>query len=476
MAALGAVGVLALGLAACSPGTGGNGGATAPAGGDTAAPTTADPTGETEPTGETTPDTEPTGEDTQPTGSTTVTFRLWDDVAAPAYEESFDAFTAQNPDINVEVELVSWGDYWTRLPLDLQSGDMADIFWTNSSNFARFADAGNLINITEALGDDHDEWTQSVVDLYTRDGSLWGVPQLWDSIALFYNKDLTDAAGVDPTNLKFLPATERGPDADTLIDAAQALTLDAEGRTPADEGFDPNTREQYGFNAQLDLQAIYLDFLAQTGATFQDEDNNFAFNSPEGVLAFQYIYDLINTWHVAPSAAETNTNGDFSRELFLQGKMGLFQSGPYSLKMIADNADFEWGIAPMVEGPEGRISVVHGVAAVGNANSENMDATLRVLEWLGSAEGQNAIATQGVSFPGAVEAQQGFVDYWAAEGVDVQPFIDAAEGTTQMAPVGPEVNAGLNEYTPYLQDMLLGNISVEDAVNQAVEEGNAAMN
>nr|NLD41781.1 sugar ABC transporter substrate-binding protein [Actinomycetales bacterium] len=455
VAALSAVAVLALGLAACSPSTGGDG-ETTPAGGST----------------ETGGTTETSTDDTEATGSTTVTFRLWDDVAAPAYEESFDAFTAQNPDIVVNVELVPWGDYWTRLPLDLQSGDMADIFWTNSSNFAKFADSGNLLDITEALGDGHDEWTQSVVDLYTRDGSLWGVPQLWDSIALYYNAELTEAAGVDPANLRW---DAENPDADTLLPAATALTLDADGNTPADEGFNPDNREQFGFNAQLDLQAIYIDFLAQAGATFQDDEGMFAFDTPEGELAFQYLHDLINEHYVAPSAADTNTNGDITRDLFLQGKLGLFQSGPYNLKTIADNATFEWGIAPMVEGPEGRISVVHGVAAVGNANSENMDATVRVLEWLGSVDGQTAIASQGVSFPGAVGAQQAFVDYWAAEGVDVQLFVDAAEGQTTPAPVGPEVNAGANEITPILQDMLLGNIPVGEALAQAVEAGNAAM-
>lgn len=445
--------VTALLLAACSPSS-------------TSDPTTAAATGGATESGA-------SQEDTQDTGQTTVTFRLWDDVAAPAYEESFDAFMAQNPNIVVNVEVVPWSDYWDRLPLDLQSGDMADIFWTNSSNFAKFADNGNLINITDALGSRHDEWTQSVVDLYTRDGSLWGVPQLWDSIGLYYNKDLTDAAGVDPANLEWVPNS--GGQMDSLVTAATALTTDAAGLHPGEEGFDPNTRQSYGFNAQLDLQAIYLDFLAQAGGTFQDADNMFAFASPEGEAAFQYIYDMINTWYVAPSAADTNTNGDATRDLFLQGKLGLFQSGPYNLKTIADNATFNWGIAPMVAGPEGRVSVVHGVAAVGNADTEHMEATVAVLEWLGSVEGQTALASQGVAFPGAVGAQQAFVEYWSDQGVDVSVFVDAAEGSTTPAPVGVEVNAGLNEYTPILQDMLLGSIPVPEALQQAQDAGNSAM-
>ncbi|NCD18976.1 MAG: sugar ABC transporter substrate-binding protein [Actinobacteria bacterium] len=411
-------------------------------------------------------------EETEATGSTTVKFRLWDEVAAPAYEESFDAFMAQNPGIKVEVEVVPWGDYWERLPLDLQSGDMADVFWTNTSNFGRYADNGNLLNIDEVIGEDHDEWTESVVTLYQRDGALWGVPQLWDSIALFYNAEMVEAAELDPADLTWVPG---GGEGDTLLPAARALTTDSAGLHPEEEGFNPDDRVTFGFNAQADLQAIYLDFLGSAGARFQDDDGQFAFASPEGEAAFQYLVDMVNTWYVAPSAADTNTNGDITRDLFLQGKLGLFQSGPYHLRTIADNAEFEWGLAPMVAGPEGRVSVVHGVAAVGNAETENLDATVAVLRWLGSADGQAALAGRGIAFPGAVEAQDAFVDYWANLGVDVQVFIDAANGQTIPAPVGPLVGAGANEITPILQEMFLGNIPVSEALVRAQEAGNEAM-
>ena len=440
-AAAAAIAAAALVLAACSPGSGDAGSAA-------------------------------TSEETEATGTTTVTFRLWDDVAAPAYEESFDAFMAQNPDITVQVELVPWGDYWERLPLDLQSGDMADIFWTNTSNFGRYADNGNLINIDEVIGEDHDEWTESVVSLYERDGALWGVPQLWDSIALYYNADLVDAAAVDPTDLTWVPG---GGEGDTLLPAARALTADSAGLHPEEEGFNPDDRVTFGFNAQADLQAIYLDFLGSAGAEFQDDDGQFAFASPEGEAAFQYLVDMVNTWHVAPSAADTNTNGDITRDLFLQGRLGLFQSGPYNLKTIAENAEFTWGLAPMVAGPEGRVSVVHGVAAVGNADTENMDATVTVLKWLGSADGQAALAGRGIAFPGAVAAQDAFVNYWAERGVGVQVFIDAANGQTIAAPVGPLVGAGANQITPILQEMFLGNIPVAEALEQAQAAGNEAM-
>lgn len=399
----------------------------------------------------------------------TVTFRLWDDVAAPAYEASFKEFTAQHPNIDVKVEVVPWADYWTQLPLDVASGEMADIYWVNSSNFALYADNGNLMNITKEIGSDHDEWQQSVVDLYTRNDALWGIPQIWDSIGLFYNKDLVDAAGVDVTKLKW------GGEDDTLLPALQKLTKDANGAAADSADFDANNIKTYGMNAQADLQAIYLPFLAQAGGQFQKEDGSFDFASEQGVQAFTYLTDLINKYHVAPSAAETNTNGDLSREMFIRGDMALFQSGPYSLKTIAENTDINWGLTNLIAGPEGAISTSHGVVAVGNEQTRNREATIEVLKWLGSAEGQAPLGQMGVSFPGAVAAQDYFVNYWAEQGVDVSVFIDSASGKTTLSPFGPDVNAGSEAFTPRLLDVFLGSVPVEQGLKEAQDTGNAAM-
>ncbi|HJG92456.1 MAG TPA: extracellular solute-binding protein, partial [Brachybacterium massiliense] len=295
----------------------------------------------------------------------TLTFRLWDQNAVPAYEESFQAFTAESG-WNVNIDVVPWGDYWTRLPLDVASGDAADVYWMNSANYVQFKDSEALLDINEIIPDGASQWEQSVVDLYTRDGGLWGVPQIWDSIAVFYNKGLVEEAGVDPEDLVFDPSAET----DSLRDAARALTLDGAGLHPGESGFDVDSREQFGFNSQADRQAIIGPMLASNGATWQ-EDDQYTFASPEGIEAFQYMADLINVENVAPSAADTNENGDFSRDLFTQGKLGLFQSGPYNLLAISEGVadSFEWALAGPVEGPAGAKSLVHGVVAVGNAQA-----------------------------------------------------------------------------------------------------------
>src|SRR5699024_8380260 len=154
----------------------------------------------------------------------TLTFRLWDENAVAAYEEAYQAFTAQSG-WNVSIVVVPWGDHWTRLLLDIASGDAADVYWVNSANYIQLKDSDALLDINEIVPDGASQWEKSVVDLYTRDGGLWGVPQIWDSIALFYNKALVEEAGVDPSALAFDPAAE----SDSLREAGVALTVDGNG-------------------------------------------------------------------------------------------------------------------------------------------------------------------------------------------------------------------------------------------------------
>mgnify|MGYP001081613543 CR=1 FL=1 len=402
----------------------------------------------------------------------TLTFRLWDENAVAAYEESFAAFTEQSG-WNVSIDVVPWADYWTRLPLDVASGDAADVYWMNSANYVLYKDSGDLLDINEVVPDGASQWEKAVVDLYSRDGGLWGVPQIWDSIAVFYNKALVEEAGVDPSALAFDPAA----DTDSLREAGRKLTVDGEGRHPGEDGFDVDSRAQFGFNSQADRQAIIGPMLASNGAQWQDEDK-YTFASPEGIEAFQYMADLINVENIAPSAADTNENGDFTRDLFTQGKLALFQSGPYNLLPVSDGVadSFEWALAAPVAGPDGAKSLVHGVVAVGNAKAddEQQAGIAELLTWLGSKDGQLPLAEQGVSFPGHVDAQDAYIEFWKGKGVDVSVFVEAAKNPAE-ADTGARANAGLTAAMPIFQEVFIGRLSAADGIPQAQEEGNAAM-
>ncbi len=404
--------------------------------------------------------------------TTTVTVRLWDEQVQKAYESSFREFESKNPGITVKTVLEPFATYFNKLRTDVSAGNADDIFWISSSYFSPYADSGSLLPIGADFDAAKAGWVPAAVSQYTRNGTLWGVPQLTDGgIGIYYNKDLVAKAGVSLADLQWNPTD---PAKDTFLKAAQKLTVDAAGKTADDPEFDVGNIVQYGYNASQDLQAIYYNFIGQNGGEFQNGED-FVFASPQSTQAFQYIIDLINKYHVSPGAANSNDNGDFMRDQFIQGKIAMFQSGTYNLANVAQGASFPWAVAPMPAGPAGAVSVVNNIIAAGNAKTGNKDATNKVLQWLGSAEGAKFIGAEGAADPAVLGAQDAYRNYWNAKGVDVSQFAKAAQGKTIQAPVGTNYGAAVNAWKPIFNEMFLGRTPGAEGLKQAQDAANKAV-
>ncbi|MFG1932243.1 ABC transporter substrate-binding protein [Mycobacterium sp. NPDC048908] len=407
------------------------------------------------------------GRSNEPAGRTVVTVRLWDEQVATAYRESFAAFAREHPDIEVRVNVVAYSSYFDTLRTDVAGGGADDIFWLSNAYFSGYADSGRLMAIDGSTG-----WDPSVVEQFTRNGTLWAVPQLTDAgIALYYNADLLNAAGVPLRELSGLHWSLDGDD--TLRPLLARLTFDADGRAAGTPGFDPTRIRQWGYNAANDLQGIYLNYIGSAGGVFSDGDR-FAFDNPQAAEAFEYLVRLINTDHVAPPASDTNGNGDFSRNQFLQGRMALFQSGTYNLAAVADQAPFRWGVAMMPAGPKGRVSVTNGIAAAGNSATRHPDAVRQVLAWMGSQRGNEFVGAKGAAIPAVLAAQPAYDKYWASRGVDVSPFFTVLNGPRIPAPGGAGFAAGFDALKPYFDEMFLGRNYVPTSLAAAQRAANTA--
>jgi len=408
------------------------------------------------------------GRTVDPRGTTVVTVRLWDQQVAAAYREGFAEFARQRPDIEVRVNLVPYATYFDTLRTDVAGGGADDVFWMSNSHFAEYADNGRLTPIAAQT-----DWEASVVDQFTRGGTLWGVPQLTDAgIALYYNVELLEAAGVRPEDLdrvRWDPDRRR----DTLRPLLARLTVDADGNRGGTAGFDHRRVRQWGYNAANDLQAINLNFVGSAGGVFAEGDR-FAFDNPPAAAAFSYLVSLIDDDHVAPPASDTNDNGDFSRNQFLAGRMAVFQSGTYNLAQIADQAPFRWGVAMLPAGPAGRVSVTNGIVAAGNPATDSPEAVRAVLNWLGSSQGSAYIGRRGAAIPAVLPAQRAYFEYWSARGVDVAPFFRVLDGPRIPAPGGVGFAAGYLAIKPYFDEMFLGRRPVAPTLAAAQRAANAA--
>ena len=130
-----------------------------------------------------------------------------------------DAFNASQDEIHVNASTVPWGQYWDKLVTGLPAGSAPDIFSINALNVRDYARNGYLLDITDLFESgrvDVEKFAPSAVETHTVDGTLWGIPKDYDSIAVFYNKDMFDAAGVE------YPADDWTWD--QFIETAKALT------------------------------------------------------------------------------------------------------------------------------------------------------------------------------------------------------------------------------------------------------------
>ncbi|WP_152189061.1 extracellular solute-binding protein [Georgenia satyanarayanai] len=411
---------------------------------------------------------EPAGDDvgTDATaGMSTLTFRLWDDAAAAAYRESFDAFNAVHRDIHVEVEVVPEADYSERAASDLADGTMADVFWTTSDNVAALAHTGEVLELRETLGEElGDDWEPAVTGLYTRDDGLWAVPQLWDSTVLFYNTALVEEAGVDPAALAWDPDAVREkmpaggvsapPRADTLREAVGALTRDEDGRAATENGFAADDVAQYGFNPDLTAPAVWLPYLAELGGVPETGDD-LSLTSPEARDTFRYLTELSA---VPPTATP-------ARDLFASGDLALFQATSAEMRHFAGTTGVDWGVAPVPSGPSGRVTVVDGVGAAANAATENPEATTEVLLWLASTDGQSALASHGVGVPAATGAQDLYLSSWSDRGVDATAAVDPEAVVT--AASGSRAREVLESVRPVLEPMFRGERPLAETLSAA---------
>lgn len=398
--------------------------------------------------------------------------RVWDDAAASAYETSLATFS-KDTGIAVHVEVMVWDDYWKQLPLDVAEESLPDVVWMNTANLAEAHASGQLLEVGEVVGDAASRWEEAATDLYRIDDALWGVPQIWDRSILVAHQELVEAAGGDASELGFEP----GAESDSLRDLVRKITVDGEGRHPGDDGFDAASRATFGFSAHPDRTAVLGPFIAGHGGTWQDEEGTCAFASEQGIAAVQYLADL-TTEHLAPDGAEAVADETLCQSLFVDGKLGLLQTGTYDLHTLADGIQeaFPWTIHPAVAGPEGSHPLVHAIAAVGitpDDDEERETAIGTLLSWLGSVEGQRPLAENRLGIPAHRDLHSVWQEEWTAAGVDLSAVAEAPEDVA-LPETGNRAAEGTGAALPIIAEVFTGTATAADALPKAQEAAQAA--
>lgn len=387
----------------------------------------------------------------------TISYGIWDSAQQAGIEQQIAAFKEVQPNITVEIQLTPWADYWTKLQTAVAGGEAFDVFWLNSANCPVYASAGALVPLDGIFeGEDGlnpDNYPAQILDLYTWNGNRYGSPREYDTIALFYNKDIFDAAG------------EAYPD-DTwdwekFREVAEKLTDEGNGI--------------YGVGLNLGGQENYTNFVLQNEGRYLNEALDACVVADDVVAGEALQWNTQFFLDGLTPGPEIQQSSGVSEMLFPGGVVAMLPGGSFRAKTYHDllESGMNLDVAPL---PKGKVrgTVIHGLGNVVWSGSKNIAAAVEFAKFLGGEDAARILGESGIGLP----AYKGMEDTWLSslEGINAQVFVDASEygvipqdpevGPAWQGTLGEEVQKGFAGETP-IDDLPQ---TIQDAVNATLQD------
>jgi multiple sugar transport system substrate-binding protein len=409
--------------------------------------------GDDEP-GEPTPTVEPIVAQ-EPTEPTTIRFSVFSSVAEASQMKKFkQQFEEEYPNITVEYEPVGSGRAREKLLTEIAGGNAPDAAFVDAGFVQDLASRGAAMNLDGYIAGSEVVATEDYVEGFRNTallgGSMYGLPWDGETTGLFYRTDLFEQAGIDAP-----PATWA-----EFEETAAALT------NPA--------KNQYGV-AMFASEAAYYwyPWLWQAGGDLLSPDGqDIAFDSPEGVEAAEFYVDLAKNYAPPDYLASDSWNG---RVTFASGKAAMYIAGSwFAGNTISEFPDIEgkWATAPLPEGDAGCATTLAGDSLIVLEGTQNADAAWLWIEFLSRPENMKTW-TIGSPTSTLLPPRQSILE--SPDLAEGKPFLQGFADDMGCAVVSnieqpkfPEVETLLNEK---LGEAMFGEISAEEAVMQAAEEG-----
>jgi len=374
-----------------------------------------------------------------------------------------DAYTAQNPHVTFEAEFTDWNGYWDRLATQAAAGNLPDIIQQDYAFITQYWARGLLANLTDQinLGNlDVSEVPESVLTLGRFEGDLFALCIGVNAVAIFYNIDVAEAAGVSWSER---PSYQEIMELSAIVYAATGVR----GDTPAGLG---------------SLQMMSRD----VGEWVYDVDadgNNIVGASEATVLRFfTQVYNTINSeWSLTVEQRQDNIGVGLEADHLPTGRSWLmFPGGSNQLAAVQTATEDRIGITfyPRIEGFTHesmylRPSQFFSIAAT----SQHQEEAARVISFYTNAE----IAQEKLMAERGVPVNPRMADFLRPQLDPVQQtiFEYIARVTEIGTPFDPPQPNGAAEANRLLDDLVeliqFGQITPQEAATRWIPEANAIL-
>ncbi|MFD7587181.1 extracellular solute-binding protein [Kitasatospora sp. NPDC059811] len=247
------------------------------------------------------------------------------------------AFTAANPGIKVDVQVMNWNDIDKQVKTMIQSGNVPDVLQTGG-----YADkvADDLLYKAEDVlsADTRADLIPSFADAGRVDGVQYGIPFVSSARALFYNKAVFQQAGI----------TQPPTTWDEVRKDAELIKAKAPGVTPYALPLGPE-----------EAQGESMIWELGNGGGPTAKDGTYAIDSQANVDTFRWLKaNLVDTGLTYANPATTDRKTAFAD--FAAGKAAMANGHPSLIQMSKDGK-VDYGVAP-VPGRTGPLASTLGVA------------------------------------------------------------------------------------------------------------------
>lgn len=384
---------------------------------------------------------------------TEISYMMWGSPEELAvWQTMVDEFEASHPDISVTVDVSDWDSYWNKLQTLFAGGTPPDVFAMDAPLYLDWQSRGVLLNLQpylDATPGFLDDFYPVTLEVYQQDDGYYGLPRDFQTIVLYYNKDMFDAAGMEyPTDDWTL---------DDLKAAAKELTLDKDG---------DGITDQWGFATDLwDMELFWSEAIWSYGGSILSDDHMQTLINEDGARdAWDFIAGMMVEDKSLPDPYQAE---QFGGDPFAAGVAAMTTIGHWVVPEYSV-LNFSWDVAAFPAGPVARATSVNSAGLVIANASQNPDAAWEFVKYADGVAGQTQLTELGFSIPVLQSLSQTFVDQDTAP-IRQQVFVDALD----YAHVKP-VFRGYDEWASVIGDGLLpvwtGEMSLDDAMADIIPQ------
>lgn len=324
-----------------------------------------------------------------------ITYALWGgESEAKNTQEVADKFNASQDRIHVTCVPIPWETYMEKLNTMATGNNLPDTALMSEAGTLQWAEQGMLYDISDMYGANDAKPLDSITFKYQGKPVAYSVAN--NSLAMFYNKDMFDKAG-----LAYPPTTaEKAWTWDQFVDVAKQLTLDAAGHNAKDPAFDPNNIVQYGCMIENLTWQLEVWCVSNGSGFYSADGSKVTINDPAAIEALQRIADLYLVDHVAPLSAGMTDDG-VQRSL-IAGTCAMTTNGVWNIGTClseARDAGLNYGIA-VLPYMKDKVTITTGGPNVVFSQTKHPKEAMEWIKWYSREENNwDGLIAKGIWMP-----------------------------------------------------------------------------